>query len=131
MSVWTREMYLAALGNDRLAFMDAYRRAVDEARKDDPTRAEAKVLESWKSRNPLDVFRFKPDETQLARMFGAMSENGREAVQSALRLFDQYTSLIAVTPAEQYEHRILAQQSRVPNMQALRARMAGGALAFR
>lgn len=131
MSVWTREMYLAALANDRLDFMDAYRRAVDAAREENPDNPEVRVIESWRSRNPLDVFKTKPDDAKMARMLATMSDGGRQAVTDALRLYQQYTDLIAVTPAERYEHRILAQQRRAPNLESLRARMAGGALGFR
>lgn len=128
MSVWTREMYLAALGQDRLDFMDAYRRAVDAAREDGSKNPEQTVLESWRSRNPLDVFKTRPDEVAMARMLGSMSDNGRNAVQDALRLFQQYSELIATTPADRYEHRVLAQARQIPNVNALRAQMAGGAL---
>lgn len=128
MSVWTREMYLAALGSDRLNFQENYRRAIDAAREAGAPNPEQAVLESWKSRNPLDVFRTKPDDLAVQRMISIMSDNGAQSVRDALRLFQQYTDLIATSPADRYEHRILQQVRRVPNVDQLRARMAAGSM---
>lgn len=129
---WTREMYLAALANDRLGYLDAYRRAVDAARESGAPDPEAKVRESWRSRSPLEVFRTKPTEFEIQRMLAAMSDDGRTAVRDALRLFDQYSSLIAPTAAERYERQQLSQLRRGPaDFQALRRQMAGASLSFR
>lgn len=130
-SVWLREMQLAAYSNDRLAFLDSYRRAVDAAREEGKPNPEQYVTDGWKSRDPLDVFRQKPTDFDLAKLKSVMSDNGREAVSDALRLYQQYSDLIATTPADRYEHRILSQQSRPPNANTLRAQMAGGAMSFR
>jgi hypothetical protein len=132
-SVWLREMQLSAYANDRLSFLDAYRRAVDAAREMGKPNPEQTVVEGWRSRDPLNVFRTKPDAVELARMYSAMSDNGRAAVSEALRLYEQFSELIAVSPAERYEHRILAQARRglVPNYGTLRARLASGALGMR
>jgi hypothetical protein len=103
---YVREMQFAAYANDRLGFLDAYRNAIEaerDAGKDEPEKA---VLQSWEGRNPLDVFRTKPDQSQLAQMYSVMSDNGREAVQDAIRLFDEYTGMIKPS---QFESRMNAQ----------------------
>lgn len=131
-SVWLREMQYAAYANDRLGFLDAYRRAVDAARDEGKPNPEQAVLESWKSRDPLEVFRVKPTEFDLARMYQAMSPNGQEAVRDALRLYQQYSALIAPSPAEMAQRRMMAQFTRPPAaLSDLRRQMAGASLSFR
>jgi hypothetical protein len=130
-SVWMREMQFAAYANDRLGFLDAYRRAVDAAREEGKPNPEQTVLDGWKARDPLDVFRVKPTDIELAKALSVMSENGQEAVRDAIRLFDQYTALIAPSQAELYQKRMLSQirqDNAIPNVDALRRRMAGANL---
>jgi hypothetical protein len=131
-SVWLREMQFAAYANDRLGFLDAYRRAVDAAREEGKPNPEQSVLEGWKARAPLDVFRTKPSDIELVKLMGVMSDNGKEAVRDALRLYDQYSALIAPTRAEVFERQQLQQLRRGPaDLQALRRQMAGASLSFR
>lgn len=128
-SIWVREMQLAAYANDRADFLDAYRKATDAARErgdDDP---EKKVLESWRARNPLEVFRTKPTETELRKIYSAMNDKGQEAVHEALRLYDQYTKLIEPTASEKFMTR-MTRSLRPPATtgEQLRRRMATQAL---
>ena len=58
LSVQVREMQLAAYAGDRIGFLEAYRAAVEAARRGAPANAkpgeaEARVLASWRGRNPL------------------------------------------------------------------------------
>jgi hypothetical protein len=129
-SVWLREMQFAAYAGDRLAFLDSYRRAVDAAREEGKPNPEQTVVEGWRARDPLDVFRQKPSDYDLVRLKSVMSENGRQAVDEALRLYQTFSDLIGMTPVERYEHRLLAQARRVPNVANLRASLASGALGF-
>lgn len=129
---WTREMLLASLSNDRLAFLDAYRRAVDAAREAGAPDPEKKVLESWRSRSPLEVFRTKPSEQELQKALNLMSDDGKKAVRDALRLYEQYTDMISPSDAERARDRVL-QSMRRPQMDlnSIRRQLAGGALTVR
>jgi hypothetical protein len=128
-SVWVREMYLAALGNDRLDFLDAYRNAVSAAREAGEADPEKKVLESWRSRSPLSVLRTKPDEQQLRRLYATMDDSGREAVQSALRLYGQFTEMIAPSEMERWQTRQqAAMRGQMTRGMNLRQQMSGAAL---
>lgn len=130
-SVWLREMQFAAYANDRLAFLDAYRRAVDASREMGKDNPEQSVLDGWKARDPLDVFRVKPSDFEMAKMLGVMSENGKQAVADAMRLYDQYSALIAPSRAEVYRRQMLGQlRQGLPgsSIESLRRQMAGGSL---
>ena len=101
LSVQVREMQLAAYAGDRIGFLEAYRAAVEAARKEAPANAkpgeaEARVLASWKGRNPLtSTFRSKPTEMQVFQLLNAMDDSGRAAVQGALASYEQFTEMIA------------------------------------
>lgn len=101
LSVQVREMQLAAYAGDRIGFLEAYRAAVEAARREAPANAkpgeaEARVLASWRGRNPLtSTFRSKPTEMQVFQLLNAMDDSGRAAVQGALSSYDQFTEMIA------------------------------------
>ena len=101
LSVQVREMQLAAYAGDRIGFLEAYRAAVEAARREAPANAkpgeaEARVLASWRGRNPLtSTFRSKPTEMQVFQLLSAMDDSGRAAVQGALAAYDQFTEMIA------------------------------------
>lgn len=132
-SVWVREMGFASLANDRLGFLENYRRAVDAAREEGSEDPEKRVLESWKARDPLDVFKTKPTDAQLSRMLSIMNDSGRQVVRDGLRLFEQFTNLIEPSIAERYQRQQLGQMQRMgaPNVEAIRRQMAGQSLSFR
>ena len=101
-SVWVREMQVTALANDRVAFLEAYRNAVEAARKDGEEDPEKKVLMSWRARAPYrSVFGRNLTDTEQAKLFGAMDDSGREIVREATHLFDSYSDLIEPSDFEQ------------------------------
>ena len=96
LSVWVQEMKTTALSNDRLGFLDAYRHAIDVARTQGEADPENKVLEAFKSRSPLEsVFARKPSDTDMAKLYAAMDEDGKRAVLDATTLFENYVEMIA------------------------------------
>lgn len=126
MTVWVREMQLAAMAGDRLGFLDAHRKALDAARKavaENPRvpvesrehEATQRVLNSWKSRDPLDIFRFKPTPAQFAAILSNMDESGQEDVKQALARYQQFSSLITPTPFERRIEEQTARLMRPPN----------------
>lgn len=136
MSVWTREMSLAAMANDRLGFLDAYRRALNAAREqvaDDPRippierekEAATRVLASWKSRDPMEVFRFKPSPAQQAQLYAVMDEDGRTNTQEAIRRFENFTQLIAPSPMDRYLTRQMGSAQRAMSPNRMRSMGAG------
>lgn len=126
--VWTREMWLGALTNDRLAFLDSYRRAIAAAREDGEADPEKAVLESWRARNPLNVFGSRPTQQQLQKALAVMSDSGRGAVSEALRLYEAYTGMIAPSPIERAQATAMRAAMRVPNSDSIRREMASMAL---
>ena len=96
---WIGQMVLAAYANDPTGFNRAWREAVMAAReagKDDP---QTSVAESYASMNPLRaVFKTLPSQSELNRMLGVMSEDGRLAVRGSLQLFDRYGARLHVSP---------------------------------
>lgn len=139
MSVWTREMLLTSMANDRLGFLDSYRRALNAAREqvaDDPRvspvdrekEAASRVLASWGSRNPLEVFRFKPSAAQLAQLYSVMEDTGRQDTREAIQRYDTFTGLIKPSGTESYfNHRM---SSLTPSASALQRRASGSGLMF-
>lgn len=136
MSVWTREMSLAAMANDRLGFLDAYRRALNAAREqvaEDPRippierekEAATRVLASWKSRDPMEVFRFKPSPAQQAQLYAVMDEDGRTNTQEAIRRFENFTQLIAPNPMDRYITRQVTAGQRAMSPNRMRSMGAG------
>jgi hypothetical protein len=126
MTVWVREMQLAAMAGDRLGFLDAHRKALEAARKsvaEDPHiaaearehEAQSRVLNSWKARDPLDIFRFKPTPAQLAAIFSNMDPGGQADVKQALARFQQFSALITPTPFERRIEEREAALLRPPN----------------
>ncbi len=127
MSVWSREMYTAALSNDRIGFLESHRKAMDAARKavgSDPTikpqdreaEAERRVLSSWRSRNPLAMFERMPSEIEVRRMLSIMDDSGAEAVREALNRYQQFSRLIAVSPMESQQRALQRRLTRPPTL---------------
>lgn len=139
MSVWTRDMQLAAMANDRMDFMEAYRKALDAAREtvagddrvavtDREKEAVARVLASWRARNPFSGLHSTPTPQQVQSMLRVMNDQGRADVTDAMRLYDSYTRLIKPSETEQYLNRRM-QAARGPTGEQLRRRMAAQLMA--
>lgn len=112
-SVWVREMQLAALSNDRLGFLEAYRNAVEVARKEGEPDPEGKILEAWKGRDPVkSIFARVPTELEREKLMAAMNEDGRRAVTEAEELFARYTESIEPTIFEKMISRSVKAQQR-------------------
>lgn len=125
MSVWTREMLTAAMANDRIGFLDSYRKALDAARKvvstdpmvkppDREREAESRVLAGWRGRDPLTIFAHRPTEIEVRRMLGIMDSSGATEVKEALNRFNQFTRLISVGPAQQQARALDRRLTRSP-----------------
>jgi hypothetical protein len=121
MSAWSREMQHAAMANDRIAFMEAYRNALEAARKTvagDPSvpmgrreqEAESRVLSSWRARDPLAIFATRPTPAQMTKLYSVMDPDGRQDVQQALARYESFTRLIRPTasPAVRQINRMTA-----------------------
>lgn len=115
-TVHVRQMQLAAYGNDRVQFMESYRQAVNASREMGSPDPEKAVLASWRSRDPLEVFRSKPTEHQMSRLYQTMDDEGDQAVREALKLYKDYTALIAPSKFEAQMNRRLGQQMAMPKM---------------
>lgn len=93
------KMILAAMANDRIAFREAYRDAVNAARKmgkDDPEDA---VKTSYQSRHPLkSLFKTPPTPRELQEMFSVMGRRGSQDVNEAIRLYNAYGESLGITP---------------------------------
>ncbi len=136
MTVWTREMSLAAMANDRLGFLDSYRKALNAAREqvaEDPRippverekEAANRVLASWRSRDPLEVFRFKPTPAQLSQIFSVMDDSGRIDTQEAIRRYNSFSQLITPNKFDQYVGRQMSTATRGISADRLRNASSG------
>lgn len=141
MSGYTREMYLAALANDRVGFLDNYRRALNAAREavaedssvpgaDREKEAAQRVLASWKSRNPMGVLATKPTDVQVHQILSIMEPEGQQSVRDALSRFDTFTTMIAPSPIDRYFSRQLAAQRSQMNPDTIARRATSGSLLF-
>jgi len=136
MSVWTREMQLAAMANSRADFMSAYQKALDAAREkvgeDDRINPEnrekeavARVLASWRARNPFSGLATTATPDQIRSMLGVMNEQGRRDVQDAMRYYDAYTALIKPSEMDQFLNRRMQAANPMRQIESLRRRAAG------
>lgn len=118
LSVWTREMQLAAMGNDRLAFQDAYTKALNAARSaiaEDPNvqpqnrerEALTRVLSSWRARDPRSVFAVKITPAQYSQLLSTMDESGRDDVIEAVRRYETFTHTIAPSQFERQQQQTI------------------------
>ena len=139
MSAHTREMYLAALANDRADFLEQYRLALNAAREtvaDDPTvpgpdkekEARTRVLASWQSRSPMSVLASKPTPQQIQRMLSIMDPQGQESVREAMNRYQTFTEMISPTPVERFFSRQMTTMQNQMNGESLRRQMTGGLL---
>lgn len=91
---YTSLMYRAALADDSEAFREYYIAAMRRYGEVSDT-PDKSVKNSWRSRHPLNnIFRAKPDEKQLQRLFRLMPTDGKVGVKEALRLYEKYDKLI-------------------------------------
>jgi hypothetical protein len=136
MSVWTREMQLAAMANSRADFMEAYRKALDAAREkvaedekiapgNREKEAVSRVLASWRARNPFSGLATTATPAQVQQMLGVMNEQGRRDVQDAMRYYDAYTQLIKPSELDQMMARRIQAADPLRRMESLRRQAAG------
>lgn len=91
------QMVLAAYANNPQDFREAYRNAVAEARADKKPDPEDYVKRTFAARNPLKVvFRTEPSEQEYRRILGALTDDGKVAVSTALRLYNGYAAQIGL-----------------------------------
>jgi hypothetical protein len=97
------KMELASYNDDFSEFQDAFAEAVQTYREihpkiDDP---QAGVIRLFQSRHPLKrVFRSNPTEGEYRSILENLNDNGREAVESGVRLFNKYLLKLGATPFE-------------------------------
>ncbi len=140
LSTQSRQMYLAALANDRAEFLEAYRKALNIAREnvadsdvpggDREREARNRVLASWRSRNPFSVLAAKPSESQVRQMLSIMEPEGQVAVRDAMARFNSYSAMIEPTPVEKYFQRQQSAQRAQYDPSAMQRRMSSGSLLF-
>ncbi len=134
LGMWTREMQLAAMAGDRGGFLESYRKALNTAREtvgedervpatDREREATNRVLSSWRARNPLEVFRQRPTEYQMAQIYSAMSEDGQADVREALNRYQTFTSMIAPSKQERAFNTSMRAATREFSPEALRRRL--------
>ena len=87
-------MYLSALANDAAAFRMAYREAVKAAIKAGKSEPESYIKRTFASRNPLQVFRSRPDDTELSKILSVLPKQGKQDVRDAIRMFEHYNAQI-------------------------------------
>lgn len=85
-------MYMASLANDPADFRRAYQDAVKAARKAGKSEPESYVKRTFGSRSPLQIFRTRPDDTELMRILSVLPKDGKKDVLSALRMYEHYKS---------------------------------------
>tara|TARA_Y100000004_G_scaffold28994_1_gene29854 strand:+ start:4708 stop:23808 length:19101 start_codon:yes stop_codon:yes gene_type:complete len=90
-----RQMQLAAYGDDHeefnAIFQDAIRVAT-EMGKEDPV---GSIVQSWKAREPMDLFQRTLTEDEIASIFSHMNERGRENVLDLIRLHEKYLNYLS------------------------------------
>ena len=90
-------MVLAAYSNNLSGFQDAYREAVEEAKREGEEDPEASVKRSFAAYHPLRyVFQAEPTQTQISRIMMSMSDKGRQDVASAISSYDRFASLLGI-----------------------------------
>lgn len=98
---WVREMQLAAFSGDRVAFRDAYLRAIAAAKESGEDDPQAVVRKDWNFRSPFRVLaNDRPTDLELRKIQAAMDPEGRAILQSAMRNYATFTAFIQPTPAE-------------------------------
>lgn len=83
-------MYMAALANDPADFRRAYQDAVKAARKAGKSEPESYVKRTFGSRSPLQIFRTRPDDTELMRILSVLPKDGKRDVLGAIRMYEHY-----------------------------------------
>lgn len=111
-SIWVREMELAALADDRVRFGEAYRNAVDAARRNSEADPEQAILNSWRSKHPFSVFTSKElTDAQRQRLNAALGDEGREIVGDGLANYEKYTRLIEPSSLDRRMKRMMSSVS--------------------
>lgn len=91
------QMALAAYANDAAGFREAYLKALAQAREQKEPDPAKYVSQKFAGYNPLrSVFRTEPSQLEVQKMMAVLSDENRESVQGALRLFNAYAQQIGV-----------------------------------
>jgi len=88
-------MFMAALSNNPSDFRRAYQDAVKAARKAGKSEPESYVKRTFGSRNPLQIFRATPTDTELSRILSVLPKEGKRDVLGAIRMFEHYKNQIS------------------------------------
>lgn len=104
-SMWLREMQMAAFAGERLAFRDAYLKAIEVERAAGEADPADQVRRRWRTRNPFRVLENPPSDLEMQKIYGAMDDLGRRTVQEAMRNYATFTALIEPTPLERAQAR--------------------------
>jgi hypothetical protein len=87
------------MSGDNEGFQEAYRSAINQARKEGHSDPFKKVQASFAARHPYkSLFKGVPTAQEVMRLRQNMPESGVEAVSSALRNFDMYASRLGIAP---------------------------------
>jgi hypothetical protein len=97
------QMVLAAYANDPEGFRTAYMNAVQTAREHgdllNGAQPDEFVKRQFKYYNPLGVvFKTEPTPAQVQTLLSRMNDDGRAAVESALRLYNGYAAQLGLKP---------------------------------
>lgn len=113
-------MEYAAYANDPAGFRSAFETAKAKAKGAGKPEPEDYVKRSFETRHPLRfVFQTVPSTAEYAQILGALNDNGREDVSTAVRLFNFYGAKLGLKPMEGREPK---NKSSPSNLRSLRER---------
>lgn len=93
------QMVLSAYANDHRGFTEAYREAVAVAKAQGEPDPAKYVSQKFAGYNPLrSVFKTEPSQLEYHRILNSLDEDGRQAVSTAMRLFNGYVSQLGLKP---------------------------------
>ncbi len=90
---------LSAYANDAMGFREAYRNALVEAREEKKPDPADYVKRSFSAYHPLKMtFRTEPTEFEYQKLLASLTDDGRAAVSTAVRLFNGYAGQLGCKP---------------------------------
>lgn len=123
---WIARMEYAAYANNPEDFRAAYRGALEEAKRAGKENPASYIKENFAQRHPIRfVFAQVPSEREYRQILANMSDDGKEDVTEAVRLFNYYGSHLGITP---FQGSVKKDQQRFAMPPSARARAA--ALAY-
>lgn len=101
-SAWLREMQMAAFAGDRMAFHDAYIKAVKAAREANPDAdPQAEVRAAWRGRTPFRPLKdSSPTDAQISSVMAAMDPEGRSILREAMRNYELFSAYLEPSPMD-------------------------------